>query len=107
MSAGTGVIHSEFNASNTEPVKLLQIWIIPDTVGVVPRYDQKTFPLAARRDQFQLVVSPDGRNGSLMIHQNAFVSRVFLDEEVSLTYKLYDHDNGVYIFVLGGIGVIA
>jgi quercetin 2,3-dioxygenase len=70
MSAGTGVAHSEFNASNTEPVHLYQIWMFPDRPGYAPAYDQKNFSDAEKRGQLRLVVSPDGRDGSMKIRQD-------------------------------------
>lgn len=71
MSAGSGVLHSEFNPSRTEPVHLLQIWIRPAIRSVAPRYDQKHFPPDARADRLRLVISPDGADGSIEIHQDA------------------------------------
>lgn len=71
MSAGTGIVHSEFNASSTEPVHFLQIWIIPDRVGLAPSYEQKAFPAAERRGRLRLVAAPDGRDGALTVHQDA------------------------------------
>jgi len=106
MSAGTGIIHSEFNASDTEEVRLFQIWIEPSQWGATPRYDQKTFPESGRVNQFQLLVSPDGREGSLMIHQNAFISRVVLDAGTSLEYELIDETNVVYVMVVEWSGSI-
>ncbi len=70
MSAGTGVRHSEFNESRTEPVHFLQIWIIPDRRGHAPGYEQKTFPEAERRGRLRLVASRDGREGSVSLHQD-------------------------------------
>ena len=70
MSAGTGVRHSEFNASRTEPVHFLQIWIIPDRRGHQPGYEQKNFPEAERSGRLRLVASPDGREGSVTLHQD-------------------------------------
>ena len=75
MSAGTGITHSEFNASETEPVHFLQIWIEPAARGVVPTYDQKAFDPAGRDGALQLVASADGAEGSLTIGQDA---RVYL-----------------------------
>ena len=71
MSAGTGVVHSEHNASSREPVHLLQIWILPAQRGLEPTYEQKTFPEGERRGRLRLVASPDGRDGSVTIHQDA------------------------------------
>ena len=70
MSAGTGVRHSEQNPSNEEPVHLLQIWILPDTVGLPPSYEQKAFSEDERRGGFRLIASPDNRDGSVLIHQD-------------------------------------
>jgi redox-sensitive bicupin YhaK (pirin superfamily) len=70
MSAGTGVAHSEFNASKTEAVHLYQIWMFPDKQGYTPAYDQKNFPDAEKRGKLRLVVSPDGRDGSVKIRQD-------------------------------------
>jgi hypothetical protein len=70
MSAGTGVAHSEFNASKTEGVHLYQIWMFPDKQGYKPAYDQKNFSEAEKRGKLRLVVSPDGRDGSVKIRQD-------------------------------------
>lgn len=73
MTAGTGIEHAEFNASETEPVHLLQVWIRPDRRGLAPGYEQKHFPAESRRGRLALVVSPDGAEGSLTIHQDTRV----------------------------------
>ncbi len=73
MSAGTGVMHSEFNGSRTEPVHFLQIWLLPDRPGHRPSYEQKLFPEAERKGKLRLVASPDAADGSLAIHQDARV----------------------------------
>lgn len=70
MSAGTGIRHSEFNASKTEPVHFLQIWIIPEKTGIEPGYEQKTFVETDRRGRLRLIGSRDGRDGSVTIHQD-------------------------------------
>ena len=70
MSAGTGIRHSEFNHSKTEPVHFLQIWVLPDREGLSPRYDQKTFGKSEKSGRLRLVGSPDGRDGSILIHQD-------------------------------------
>jgi redox-sensitive bicupin YhaK (pirin superfamily) len=70
MSAGTGVRHSEFNASKTGPVHFLQIWIIPDKRGIAPGYEQKTFTADEKRGRLKLIGSRDGREGSVTIHQD-------------------------------------
>jgi len=74
MSAGTGVQHSEMNASKTAGVHFLQIWIIPDRGGHTPGYEQKSFSTAERQGRLRLVASPDGRDGSISIHQDATIS---------------------------------
>jgi redox-sensitive bicupin YhaK (pirin superfamily) len=70
MSAGTGVAHSEFNASDKTPVHMYQIWMFPDKTGYTPTYDQKHFSAAEKRGKLRLVVSPDGRDGSVKIRQS-------------------------------------
>jgi redox-sensitive bicupin YhaK (pirin superfamily) len=80
MSAGTGVRHSEFNDSKAEPVHFLQIWIIPDRRGHAPGYEQKTFPEAERRGKLRLVASPDGRDGSVTLHQDVALWAGVLEE---------------------------
>jgi redox-sensitive bicupin YhaK (pirin superfamily) len=73
MTAGAGVRHSEFNASSSDPVHFLQIWIHPDRPGLAPGYEQKAFPEAEKRGRFRLVASRDGREGSVTIHQDAAI----------------------------------
>lgn len=70
MSAGTGVTHSEFNHSRTEPVHFLQIWILPGQRGAAPGYEQKRFEASAREDVLRLIAGPDGRDGAVTIHQD-------------------------------------
>jgi redox-sensitive bicupin YhaK (pirin superfamily) len=78
MSAGTGVRHSETNPSRERPVHFLQIWILPSEQGLAPGYEQKAFPAEERRGKLKLVASPDGRDGSVTIHQDARVSIALL-----------------------------
>jgi redox-sensitive bicupin YhaK (pirin superfamily) len=87
MSAGTGVRHSEFNASRSEPVHFLQIWILPDRRGHKPGYEQKAFSDAERQGRLRLVASPDGREGSVTLHQDVALYAALLDEgeKASLT----------------------
>jgi len=73
MSAGTGITHSEFNHSQTEPVHFLQIWIVPDTRGLQPSYEQQHFPLAEKQGKLRLIAARDGRNGAVTIHQDVDV----------------------------------
>lgn len=87
MSAGTGILHSEFNASNTDPVHFLQIWILPDTQGLQPSYEQKNFSTAQKQGKLRLVASREGRDNSVKIHQNVdlYVTSLQNGEEVSHT----------------------
>jgi len=73
MSAGSGVLHSEFNASREEPVHFLQIWLVPDRKGVAPRYQQRHFTPDEKRGRLKLIISPDGADGSLSVYQDARV----------------------------------
>ncbi len=70
MSAGTGIQHSEFNSSESNPVHLLQIWMLPDRNNITPRYDQRNFPLVEKQGKLRLVGSKDGRDGSVVINQD-------------------------------------
>ncbi|GJQ29461.1 MAG: quercetin 2,3-dioxygenase [Phycisphaerae bacterium] len=88
MSAGRGVFHSEFNDSSTDHVHLYQVWIRPAVRGVEPRYEQKHFPIESRRDQLRLVVSPDGRDGSIPIHQDASLYRSVLGKGSRVRHEL-------------------
>ncbi|MEP6652720.1 MAG: pirin family protein [Myxococcales bacterium] len=80
MSAGSGVAHSEKNASDSEPVHFLQIWIHPTARGIKPSYEQKHFPIADRQGRARVVASPDGREGSISIHADAVVYASLLNE---------------------------
>lgn len=88
MSAGTGITHSEFNASDEESVHFYQIWITPRAAGARPSYEQRAFAKEARRNRLQLVASPDGRDGSLVIGQDALVALADLDAGKSLALPL-------------------
>lgn len=88
MSAGTGIFHSEANASQTEPLHLLQIWIYPSQRGLQPNYVEKHFPLEERRNRLRLLASPAGRDGSLPIHQAAELWTAVLDEGASVEHAL-------------------
>lgn len=101
MSAGTGVFHSEMNPGEV-PVNFLQIWILPDRKDVKPRYDQKEFRSENRENIQQLLVSPDGRDGSLWIYQKAYMSRLLLTEKKEFEYSWFGSQNGVLIFLIKG-----
>ena len=105
MSAGTGVRHSEKNASKEERVHLLQIWILPDTVGLEPGYEQKAFTDAERRGKLRLIASNDGRDGSVTVHQDVSVFASILGAGESV---VYDMDQARYAWIQvarGGVEV--
>lgn len=101
MSAGTGVTHSEFNASKTEPLELLQIWVLPEQQGLPPRYEEKKFP-EIQPGAWQVLVSPSGEADSFKIFQQAWFSQAWLDTGMELSYDLHDSNLGVYVFVVEG-----
>lgn len=107
MSAGTGILHSEFNGSQTEVVNFLQIWILPEKKGIRPAYQQQSLEPQAYQNQFALMVSPDGRQGSLSINQRVYFSRLALSAGNSVEYPLYATANGVYVFVIKGAGSVS
>jgi redox-sensitive bicupin YhaK (pirin superfamily) len=103
MSAGTGIIHSEKNKNGDKQVKFLQIWVFPNQKNVAPRYDQKSFTEAERRDKLLTVVSPVGTDdGGVQIHQDAWFSLGILEKGTLLNYQIKKEGNGVYAFLLEG-----
>jgi redox-sensitive bicupin YhaK (pirin superfamily) len=88
MSAGTGIRHSEFNPSATDPVHLYQIWLFPREKNLTPGYEQKALDPAGRRDRLQLVASPDGRDGALTIQQDAELYLAELTPGSNVTHPL-------------------
>ncbi len=102
MSAGTGIRHSEFNASSKEEVTLLQIWVFPDREGITPRYEQKDFSQINKKNKFLPVVSPDRRDGSVLINQNAYFYLGEIEEGALVSYKKTSLTQGIYIFVISG-----
>jgi redox-sensitive bicupin YhaK (pirin superfamily) len=98
MSAGTGVNHSEYNPSDSEPLEFLQIWIVPDEPGIEPRYQQKRF---ADQSGLQLITAPDGRDGSLLIHQQAELWQLKLDKNEQTSHTL-SPGRTVYVHVIAG-----
>jgi redox-sensitive bicupin YhaK (pirin superfamily) len=101
MSAGTGVQHSEFNHSKSEPVHFLQIWITPKFTGVKPNYQEKFFDTAEKRGKLRLVVSPDGRDGSLFIGQDATMYAALLDAAERVEHSIA-HGRLAYLHVARG-----
>lgn len=107
MSAGTGVMHSEYNNRPDKPVKFLQIWIFPNKKSVEPRYDQITLDTSDRKNKLQQVLSPNADDAGVWIHQNAWFHMASMDKGKSLDYKLKDvKNNGVYAFLLDGKATI-
>lgn len=102
MSAGTGLTHSEYNGSDTGQVNFLQIWVMPKLHNVEPRYDQMAFDSEGRQNQFQVVVSPDGNKGSLVINQEAWFALADMDADRSVDYISHQNNHGVYLFVIDG-----
>lgn len=102
MSAGTGISHSEYNNSESEHVNFLQIWVMPKEQNIEPNYSQKEFSEDKRKNQFQLVVSPDGRDNSVKINQDAFFSLASLEAGNEIEYNKYLFQNGAYIFLISG-----
>jgi quercetin 2,3-dioxygenase len=102
MSAGTGIVHSEKNRNNDQPVKFLQIWVIPNKRNVEPRYDQRSFTDEELNNRLQVVVSPMGFPEGVNIHQDAWFSLGKFDQGKTAEYKLHKSGNGVYAFILEG-----
>jgi len=104
MSAGTGIFHSEYNASKTEEVNFLQIWIYPDEKNVVPVYDQKFFDPELAKNKWQTLVTSIGNPapGTLTIHQKAKISRILIDKDSEVEYSLMAPDHGIFLFVIEG-----
>jgi redox-sensitive bicupin YhaK (pirin superfamily) len=101
MSAGTGVLHSEFNASREELVHFLQIWIVPDRKGVVPRYQQRHFTPDEKRGRLRLIISPDGADGSLSVYQDVRVYAGLFDGDDRQALQL-PQNRYVYVHVASG-----
>ena len=102
MSAGTGVQHSEANASETDPVTLFQIWVLPKVNNIKPRYDQRNFDVNDRNNKWQIVVSPKEEDAALWINQDARFSLTKLDGGNALTYENAFTGNGVFLVVING-----
>jgi redox-sensitive bicupin YhaK (pirin superfamily) len=104
MSAGTGITHSEMNASESDQAKTLQLWIFPDKENVTPRYDQKKFDLEASKNTLVNIVSPEDKNdgNALWIHQDAFLHLGVFDAGQTVDHPLHIEGNGVYLFLIEG-----
>ena len=102
MSAGTGIQHSEFNHSETTDINLLQIWVFPDKKNVEPRYDQVKFQEDEMNGNWRTVVSPDGKDNTLWINQQAWFSLGVFSPETAFSYQLKKPGNILYLFVISG-----
>ena len=106
MSAGTGITHSEMNGDDTEAVKFLQIWVIPNKMNVEPRYQQIRMDDILKPNEFNQVLSPNADDAGVWIHQDAWFSMGDFDKGITQTYELKNPNNGVYIFVISGKVVV-
>lgn len=104
MSAGTGIEHSEFNASTTEQLKLLQLWVFPEKKGVTPRYDQKSFDIDSQINTFVTIVSPYNSSNpdALWVHQQTYFNLGIFKGNQSVNYKINNSGSGVYLFLIEG-----
>lgn len=102
MSAGTGVEHSEFNASKTEAVTLFQVWLFPKVRNIKPRYDQRTFDTSKRVNRWQVVVSPQESDNALWINQDARFALNNLETGKEIAYSTAFKGNGVFLVVING-----
>ena len=107
MSAGSGIQHSEFNASAKEEVNLLQIWVFPKQRNITPRYDQRRFDPEKGINKFQLLVSPHESDETMWINQDAYFSLGDIEAGQTLTYEVKKAGNGAYVFVIDGDAGIA
>src|SRR5260370_11094137 len=106
MSAGTGILHSEFNPSQAEPVHFLQIWIIPDRAGLPPSYEQKSFPIDRRRGQLRPVAAPDGLHGTVTVHQDARLFVANLQAGEGVVHEI-EHEQVPWLRFAPGIVAVA
>ena len=104
MSAGTGIKHSEMNASQNETAKTLQLWVFPDEEDVIPRYDQKSFDIENQINTFVNIVSPKDKNdgNALWVYQQTFLNLGIFEKDTSFSYKVNIPENGVYLFLIEG-----
>ncbi len=102
MSAGSGIRHSEFNASADGTVNLLQIWVFPKVRNIAPRYDQRAFTHEERKNRLRVVVSPEEKDNALWINQDAYFALGDLDKGTEVYWNIRNEGSGVYIFVIEG-----
>jgi quercetin 2,3-dioxygenase len=101
MTAGTGVTHSEYNASKTDSVHLLQIWVLPEKAGLEPGYEQKSYMPEEKRGQLRLIASHDGRDGSVTVHQDLNLYATVLGEGEKVTHEI-ESDRHLWVQVARG-----
>lgn len=106
LSAGTGIMHSEENASDVDDVKFLQIWLMPKENDVKPRYDQQNFEQKLVPNQLLQILSPNKDDDGVWIHQDAWFNWGKFTEDTDLNYQFHKEGNGLYIFVLEGAATI-
>jgi redox-sensitive bicupin YhaK (pirin superfamily) len=102
MSAGSGIMHSEFNYNKNVPLQLLQIWVFPNKKNVEPRYQQITLNENSYLNQLLQIVSPNKEDEGVWVHQNAWFNIGNFSSNQSVSYKLKSADNGVYAFIING-----
>lgn len=102
MSAGTGILHSEFNQNNDKEVRFLQIWLFPNKRDVAPRYDQISLRDIEKKNQFYQVLSPNKEDQGVWVHQDAWFNLGKFDKNTETEYILNNAGNGIYAFVLDG-----
>lgn len=105
MSAGTGIVHSEYNQSQTDEVHFLQIWIVPDREGINPEYEQKYFPAEDKRGRLRVIVSPDQRDDSVGIHADALMFAALVDDDEHVEHDLADNRQAYAHIVRGKVNV--
>jgi redox-sensitive bicupin YhaK (pirin superfamily) len=106
VSAGTGIFMTELNASATDPVNYLKIWVYPKMKNLEPTYQKLTFKNSLIKNNFLTLVSPEGENNSLIINQNAYLSYIDLEKGREIQYSKKSIENGLYIFVLSGTCIL-
>jgi len=107
MSAGKGIMHSEYNSNKDKPVNFFQIWVFPREQNVKPRYDQRAFDFIHDKGRFIQIVSPNEKDDNLWIHQDAWFNVATIDKDTELEYKVKKEGNGVFAMVIEGDFTVA